>query len=156
VVFTVDVNGTIPAGTTSLTDTVTITDAAGDSSSATLVTPFGAPGATNLDFTQQPGNGETGVALTPAVTVAVRDQFGNTVTGDNSSAVTLTLNGGTFAGGGNTATATVSTGVAPFSNLVIGAAGSYTLTATDGALTSATSNSFAIQTPAKLAFTRQP
>jgi hypothetical protein len=156
VVFTVDVNSTIPTGTTTLTNTVTITDAASDSNSATRVTPLGTPVATSLAFVQQPGNGETGVALTPAVTVAVKDQFGNTFTGDNSSTVTLTLNGGTFVGGGNTATATVSSGVATFNNLAISAAGSYTLTATDGSLTSATSNSFTIQTPTKLAFTQQP
>jgi hypothetical protein len=156
VVFTVDVNSTIPNGTSSLTNTVTITDAASDSNSSTLVTPFGSPVATSLAFAQQPGNGETGVALTPAVTVAVKDQYGNTFTADSSSTVTLTLNGGTFVGGGNTATATVSSGVATFSNLAVSAAGSYTLTATDGSLTSATSNPFTIQTPAKLAFTQQP
>src|SRR5207253_1504080 len=116
VVFAVDVNGTIPAGTTSLTDTVRITDAASDSSSATRVTPLGAPVATSLAFTQQPPNGETGTALTPAVAVAVRDQFGNTVAG-NTSTVTLTLNGGTFAGGGNTASAAAVNGVATFGNL---------------------------------------
>jgi hypothetical protein len=144
--FSVDVNSTIPSGTTSLTNTVTITDAAGDSSSGTRVTPLGTPVATSLAFTHQPDSGETGVALTPAVTVAVKDQFGNTFTGDSSSTVTLTLNGGTFSGGGNTATATVSSGVATFSNLVIGAPGSYTLTASDGSLTGATSSSFTITT----------
>src|SRR5207248_2870012 len=98
---------------------------AGDSRSATRVTPLGTPVATSLAFTQQPGNGETGVALTPAVTVAVRDQFGNTFTADSSSTVALTLNGGTFAGGGNTTTAKFSNGVATFGSLVIGAPGSY-------------------------------
>jgi hypothetical protein len=156
VVFTVDVANPLPSGTANLTNTVTITDAASDSASATLVTPIGTPVATSLAFTQQPPNGETGVALTPAVTVAVQDQFGNTFTGDSSSTVTLTLSGGTFAGGGNTATATASSGVATFSNLVISAPGSYTLTATDGSLTGATSNSFLIQTPTMLAFTHQP
>jgi hypothetical protein len=156
VVFSVDVNSTIPGGTSSLTNTVTITDAASDSSSGTRVTPLGTPVATSLAFTQQPGNGETGLALTPPVTVAVRDQFGNTFPGDNSSTVTLTLNGGTFAGGGNTATAAVANGVATFGNLVISAAGTYTLTASDGTLTGATSNPFTIQTPTKLAFTQQP
>jgi len=56
-----------------------------------------------------------GVALTPAVSVAAKDQFGNTFTGDSTSTVTLTLSRGTFAGGGTTATATVSGGVATFS-----------------------------------------
>jgi hypothetical protein len=156
VVFSVDVNTTIPAGTTSLSNTVTMTDAAGDNRSATRVTPFGSPVATALAFTQQPPAGDTGVALSPAVMVAVRDQFGNVFAGDNSSTVTLTLNGGTFVGGGNTASTTVSNGVATFSNLAVSAPGSYTLTARDGTLTSATSNSFNIQTPAKLAFTQQP
>src|SRR5262249_40147830 len=112
--------------------------------------------ATSLAFTQQPTNGETGVALTPAVTVSVRDQFGNTFTGDSSSAVTLTLSSGTFVGGSNTATATVSAGVATFANLALSAPGTYTLTATDGSLTGATSSSFTIQTPTQLAFTQQP
>jgi hypothetical protein len=156
VVFTVDVNATIPSGTTSLTNTVTITDAASDSSSGTRVTPLGTPVATRLAFTQQPGSGETGVALSPAVTVAVKDQFGNTFIADSSSTVTLTLHGGTFSGGGNTATATVSSGIATFSNLVISTAGTYTLMASDRSLTGATSNSFTIQTPTKLAFTQQP
>jgi hypothetical protein len=156
VVFSVDVNTTIPAGTTSLTNTVTMTDAAGDSTSGTRVTPLGSPVATALAFTQQPPNGDTGVSLSPAVMVAVRDQFGNIFTGDNSSTVTVTLNGGTFVGGGNTATATVSSGVATFSSLAISAPGSYSLTARDASLTAATSNSFTIQTPTKLAFTQQP
>ena len=65
------------------------------------------------------------------------------VTSD-SSTVTLTLSSGTFASGSSTATATASNGVATFSGLVIDTAGSYTLTATDGSLTNATSNSFTI------------
>src|SRR5262249_46368404 len=156
VVFSVDVNSTIPSGTSSLTNTVTITTAAGATASGPRVPPFGSPVATSLAFAQQPTNGETGVALTPAVTVAVRDQFGNTFTGDSSSTVTLTLSSGTFVGGSNSATATVSGGVATFANLALSAPGTYTLTATDGSLRSATSNSFTIQTPTRLAFTHQP
>jgi hypothetical protein len=156
VVFTVDVASSVPSGTSSLTNTVSITDAASDTRTATRVTPLGTPVATSLAFTQQPTSGETGVALTPAVTVAVRDQFGNTFTGDSSSTVTLTLSSGTFVGGSNTATATVSSGVATFSNLAVAAPGTYTLTGTDASLTSATSISFAIQTPTQLAFTQQP
>jgi hypothetical protein len=155
-VFTVDVNGTIPSGTSRLTDTVVLTDAASDSVGATRVTPLGVPVATSLAITQQPPGGETGAALTPAVAVAVRDQFGNTFTGDSSSTVTLTLNGGTFVGGGSTASATVSNGVATFANLAVSAPGTYTLTATDGSLPGATSSPFTVLTPAKLAFTQQP
>jgi hypothetical protein len=75
--------------------------------------------------------------------VAVEDSGGNTVLGD-ASAVTLTLSGGTFAGGSASATATAVHGVATFANLVINAAGTYTLAAGDGTLAGATSGSFAI------------
>jgi hypothetical protein len=115
-----------------------------------------AASASKLAFVQQPSNANTGATISPAVTVAVEDAFGNTVTGD-TSAVTLTLSSGTFAGGGNTATATAVNGIATFGSLVINAAGSYTLAASDGSLTGATSSSFTIQqTAAKLAFTQQP
>src|SRR5262249_7256960 len=99
-----------------------------------------------------------GVAISPAVTVKVEDQFGNVVT-SNSSTVTLTLSSGTFEGGSTTATATASSGVATFSNLKIDTAGSYTLSGTDGALTgSGASNSFTISPAAasKVVFGQQP
>src|SRR5262249_86348 len=99
--------------------------------------------AAKLGFTQQPSPARVGQAISPAVTVAVRDSAGSTITGDTST-VTLTLNGGNFAGGGNTVSAQAVNGVATFSNLVSSTAGSYTLTATDGALTSAVSNQFTI------------
>jgi hypothetical protein len=156
VVFSVDVNSSIPAGTANLSNTVSISDTGGDTNSATLVTPFGIPVETKLAFSQQPSNGEAGMAITPAVTVTTEDQFGNTFTGDSSSTLTLTLNGGTFASGGNTVTATVTNGVATFSNLVINAAGSYTLTASDGTLMGSTSSSFKIQAPTQLVFKQQP
>ena len=113
--------------------------------------------AAKLAFTQQPSNATAGAAIAPAVTVAVQDTFANTVTTDTSTA-TLTLSGGTFAGGGTAVSAAAVNGVATFSNLVINAAGSYTLTAGDGSLTGATSTSFTISAGAavKLAFLQQP
>jgi hypothetical protein len=51
---------------------------------------------------------------------------------------------GTFAGGGTTATVAAVNGIARFNNLIINAVGNYTLTASDGALTGATSGSFAV------------
>lgn len=156
-VFSVDLNSVIPTGTTTITDTVTITDTAGDTATGNRTTPIPPPTETKLVFLQQPpANGGAGVPLSPAVTVAAQDQFGNTYTADSSSTVTLTLNGGTFNGGGNTATAIVSNGVATFNNLLVSAAGTYTLTATDGALSSATSSSFTVAANAKLAITQQP
>jgi hypothetical protein len=99
--------------------------------------------ASKLAFTQQPTNANAGVAISPAVTVGVEDANGNIVTTDSSN-VTLTLSSGTFASGSNTATVVAVNGVATFSNLVINAGGTYTLAASDGTLTGATSNSFTI------------
>ena len=107
--------------------------------------------AAKLGFMQQPTNTATGVAISPAVTVAVQDANGSTV-GTNNSTVTLTLGGGTFAGGSNTASVAAVNGIATFSNLIINAAGNYTLTAGNGALTGAVSQSFTISVvAAKLA-----
>jgi hypothetical protein len=156
VVFSVNVNASIPNGTTFLSNTVTITDAANDTASGTRLTPIGPAAAASVIFSQQPSDVQSGMAISPAVTVTVRDQYGNTFT-SGSSTVTLTLNnGGTFTGGGNTVNANTVNGVATFSNLRIATAGTFTLTATDGALISATSNSFNVQTPTKLGFTQQP
>src|SRR5260370_4994538 len=81
--------------------------------------------------------------MTQAVTVAIRDANGNVVTSD-TSIVTLTLSSGTFAGGGNTATASAVNGVDTFGGLVVNTAGSYTLAASDGTLTGAISSSFTV------------
>jgi hypothetical protein len=99
-----------------------------------------------LKFTQQPTNAMVGSAIMPAVTVAIQDPLGNTVTTDTSS-VTITLSSGTFASGSNTATAAAVNGVATFDKLFIDADGNYTLTASDGADTQATSQSFAVTQP---------
>ena len=72
------------------------------------------------------------------------DQYGNLVSGDNTDVVTLALgtNPGAATLGGITQ-ATVSGGVATFSNLTVSAAGNgYTLTAASGSLTGATSAAF--------------
>jgi hypothetical protein len=76
----------------------------------------------------------------------------------NASAVTLALTTASGATLGGTKTLGAVNGVATFTGLSIDKVGSYTLTATDGALTSAVSNSIAIShgAAAKLAFTTQP
>ncbi len=113
--------------------------------------------ASKVVFTQQPTDTTAGQAVSPAVQVTVEDRFGNRETGD-SSTVTLALSHGAFAGGGATATAPASGGVASFANLVIDTAGTYALTATDGALAPDTSTSFAVRpaAAAQLAFAQQP
>src|SRR5262245_49010393 len=58
VVFSVDLTTSIPAGIANVTNTVSISDDASDSSSATRITPLGTPVETALAFTQPPGDGE--------------------------------------------------------------------------------------------------
>ena len=105
--------------------------------------------ATQVVLGQPPSNTTVNTSITPAVTVMVEDAFGNVETGDNSDQVTLTI--GTNPGGGTlsgTNPMTVSAGVATFSNLSINQVGNgYTLVASSGTLTSATSSPFNI-TPA--------
>jgi alpha-tubulin suppressor-like RCC1 family protein len=126
-------------------------------SSVTQVTVvIGAP--SKLAFTQSPGNTAAGVAFTLQPKVTVQDQSGNPVTTDTSS-VTLAIT--TPAGATLTCTANPKAalaGVATFAGCAITKAGSYTLTATDGSLTSAVSGSFTISatTASKLSFTQSP
>src|SRR5207253_2987090 len=115
---TVTVTYTGNAAVTATTGTITVSAAA----------------ANKVIFGQQPTNATAGVAISPAVTVKVEDQFNNVVTSD-SSTVTLTLSTGTFEGGSSTASVAASSGVATFSALKIDVAGSYTLSATVGSLT---------------------
>ncbi len=109
---------------------------------ATVVNP---PPPSKLGFFVQPSSAVSGVAITPAVTVQVLDSNGNVVTTDTSM---VTLSIGTNPGGGTlsgTTSVAAINGVATFSNLVIFSPGTgYTLTASDGALTSATSAAFDI------------
>src|SRR5439155_4195079 len=115
---------------------------------------------THLFFGQQPTSTVAGSAISPAVTLQVLDSNNAVVTTDNSDKITLTI--GTNAGGGTlagTTTVTVSAGVATFGNLSINKTGSgYTLVASSGSLTGATSTSFDI-TPGQadhLGFVQQP
>jgi autotransporter-associated beta strand protein len=112
--------------------------------------------ATKVVYGVQPSNVIAGVANSPSITVEVEDQFGNIVTSDASNVTLAVASGpGSLTG---TVTVAASGGVAMLSNVVLDTAGSYTLTASDGSLTSATSNSFTV-TPAaaaKVAYGVQP
>ena len=142
------------AGTNTLNGTDGTLKATGASNSFTIH-----PGAANqLVFGQQPTNGTAGVAISPAVTVKVEDQYFNVVK-SNTSTVSLTLNSGTFSTSLSTATASAVSGVATFSTLQINTAGTYTLSGTDGALkATGFSNSFTISPAAasQLVFGQQP
>jgi hypothetical protein len=116
-----------------------------------------AAAASKLAFTQQPPATSTaGTALTPAVKVSVEDQFGNVVTGDTST-VTMAPSTGSFASG-STTSVQAQNGVATFNNLILNTAGTFTLTAGDGSLTAATSNSVVVSAAAanKLVFIATP
>jgi len=103
--------------------------------------------AAKVVFTTQPNGGASGAAWSKQPKVSVEDSGGNVVTG-NASAVTLAIasqpgSGATLSCKTNPVTA--SAGVAAFSGCKItGEAGSYTLEATDGSLTSGTSSTFSI------------
>jgi hypothetical protein len=119
--------------------------------------------ATILTFTAQPASSTTaGTSIAPPLTVAAQDAQGNTdpnFTGNIT--VAIGTNGGTPTPGtlAGTTTIAATAGVATFSNLSIDKAGTgYTLAASSGALTPATSNGFAIAAGAatKLTFTVPP
>jgi len=126
-----------------------------------------APGvATQLAFTVQPTTTVAGAAITPDVTVTAQDALGNTVTGF-AATITVAITSGTGTAGANlsgTTTKPASAGVATFPGLRIDKAGrisqgaGYTLSATSGALASATSDPFdiTIGPPAQLAYVSQP
>ncbi len=114
---------------------------------STLINSPSAPGSAKLAFNVQPTIAVTGAVIAPAITVDVQDSGGTLVSAD-TSVVTLSIASGP-AGGvlGGTATATASGGEATFNNITFSKAGTYTLVATDGLLTSATSTSFTITAP---------
>ncbi len=131
------------------------------SASFTITAPGGGtPVPAKLAFLQQPTNAVAGATISPGVQVAVQDGSGNTVT-TATNLVTIALTGGGALGG--TLSATPQNGIATFSSLAIGTAGSYTLSATSAGLSSATSAGFTITvqgggtpTPVKLTFVQQP
>ncbi|RII26598.1 MAG: hypothetical protein CXR31_09270 [Geobacter sp.] len=120
----------------------TINSMLGGVSSNITVSPAA---ASKLAFTAQPTNAVSLQAITPAVQVAIQDQYGNTVTSSTASvAVALGTNpgSGTLSG---TLTKAAASGIATFSDLSLDrAAAGYTLTATSSGLAGATSNTFTV------------
>ncbi|MEX2154966.1 MAG: PPC domain-containing protein [Gemmatimonadaceae bacterium] len=114
-----------------------------------------------VGFQAQPTDAVAGVVLAPSVTVLIQDADGRTVDGADLD-VTLTITAGTGGTGAalrGTTTVTAVNGAATFAGLTIEKAGTdYTLTATSGNLTSATSGMFTIThgPAAKLAVGVQP
>src|SRR5437667_11465458 len=100
---------------------------------------------TKLVFTVHPTKAAGAQLITPPVQIAVQDASGNTVTAA-TDAVTVALGANPGAGTlSGTLTVAAIQGIATFSNLRIDRPGSgYTLAASAGGLTGATSASFAV------------
>jgi hypothetical protein len=96
-----------------------------------------------LSMAQQATTGTAGQTL-GAVTVDVEDANGNVLTTDNSNVTLAIATGPAGATLGGTVTVAAVNGAATFNDLTLGAAGAYTLTASDAALTPATSNAITI------------
>ena len=112
--------------------------------------------SSKLAFTTQPGAGQPGTAWATQPVVSVQDAGGNTVT-SNTSTVTLAISNNAGPSGvlsGTKAKAAVA-GVATFSALSIDVYGTgYTLSATSGSLTPATSAAFNITSTATVALSK--
>ncbi len=125
-----------------------VTDNEGATSAASQVVSVAQRVATALAFVTPPSNVEAGAVITPAVTVEVRDQFGDRLT---SAATSVTVAIGTNPAGGTLGgilTLAAVNGVATFSTLTIDKIGSYTLTAAAAGLGGATSAGFDVTGPA--------
>jgi uncharacterized delta-60 repeat protein len=108
---------------------------------------YQSPAANKLVFAHAPTSITTG-ALGP-VTVDVEDGNGNLLSSDNSDVTIFVTTSATGALLTGTTTVAAVNGVATFSDLSLGTAGSYTATATDGTFTSAVSPSFTVYAPPK-------
>ncbi|HXZ82226.1 MAG TPA: hypothetical protein VED84_00565 [Acidimicrobiales bacterium] len=110
--------------------------------------------STQLAFVQQPASSgiAAGSNLSPWPMVAVEDGSGN-VDQDDLSSVSLAITPGT-----GTCVGIENLGVFTFSSCSITKSGTYTLTATDGSLTPATSSAFSVgpSTPTQLVYTTSP
>ncbi|HEV2325545.1 MAG TPA: Ig-like domain repeat protein [Terracidiphilus sp.] len=143
--------------TTAGSPTITASGTGAFTSAPTQVETVNPGTASKLAFNVQPTTTTAGNAISPAVTVKVEDTYGNVVTGDSSNVTIAISTGGAFKSG-SILTVAASSGIATFSNLMPTATGTFTLSAADGSLTGATSNSFTVNagTAAKLAFSQQP
>jgi hypothetical protein len=141
-------------GTSGTSDTLQFTGDAFTSVTSGTITLSTA--ATKLVITTAPATTVgSGTALAPQPIVTVEDVTNNPVVADSSTVTATVSQGGTL----TNATAVVVNGVAAFSGLTINAlAGPYTLTFTDGTLTSAVSGTITVTVGAatKLVVTTEP
>ncbi len=141
--------------------TLTATPSSGAPPAAATSATFNiTPGpVAKLAFSVEPSNASAGVAIAPAIRVCGQDANSNQTpafTGNVTVAIAANPGTGTLSG---TATAAAVAGCATFSDLSINKPGAgYTLTATSGTLTAATSSTFTIALGplTQLVFTQQP
>ncbi|PYI79676.1 MAG: hypothetical protein DME26_22990, partial [Verrucomicrobia bacterium] len=112
-----------------------------DAISASFV--ISATTASQFVFIQQPTSTVVGATIIPAITVQLKDSFGNSVATPGVS-VTITINSGGGSLGGTATRLTDASGLATFNNLNINTSGTKTLKAASGTLTPAISNPFDI------------
>ena len=140
---TINFAATAPTVPQTATWVVSATSLIGSAGSVSLPTTVTAAPATKLVYGQQPSNGVVNQAISPPVTVKAEDQFGNVDT-TYTAPVALAYGAHPATAGaltGNTANA--AHGVATFSALKVPTQGDgYTLVASSGSLTPATSSSF--------------
>jgi hypothetical protein len=143
--------------TTAGTYTFKATDGSLTSATSGTLTVVAAAAA-KLAFTQQPTTVVAGATFSPFFTVRVTDAYGNPVTAAGSTVTLALASGPSGAKLGGTVTATVVNGVATFPGLLLTTTGTYTLRATDGPLSSATSAALTVSAaaPAALVIARQP
>jgi hypothetical protein len=118
--------------------------AAGPGSPVFAVSPFSTSAA--LQFVQQPATVAANTAMSTPITVKIQDAYGNDVTNDNSTQVTLSIQTGSGTITAASGPVTAVNGVATFNGVKLSAAGTYTLRATSALLASPStvSNSFTV------------
>ena len=135
---------TTPPHAPGAVDVVVSTTTGGASAPLSNGFTYNAGAPTKLAFSVQPAATSAGATISPAIKVQIQDAAG----GPTSSTANVTLTLGSNPGSSvltGTATVAAVAGEATFSNLSLNRAGaSYTLIASSGALTSATSNAFNI------------
>lgn len=105
------------------------TDNTASASSAAAVTVT--PGTTlQMVWQTQPGNATSGDPLNPQPALYIEDSHGNLETSSTGSTVTVALTSPNGATMGGTTTVSVNSGVATFTDLSVGQAGTYTWTPT--------------------------
>ena len=98
--------------------------------------------ADHLAILQGPTRTLAGQAISPGVTVAIDDAYGNLTT--STANVTISATGNSAFTGASTTTVAAINGIATFSNLILTKTGSYTLTASSSGLGTVASSAFSV------------